>query len=179
MIWHHGFPQGEGGMTNSTPSWAAFTRMKKLSSITHSPSSFETCSVCPFSMQGDGAAPLGVPGFVRYFVAVGVEPRDVLDDAEQFAITFLADFAILKELAAVQVGMGEPEIDQLAGKVAQPLARVVQVPVKPAEFVVLAIAVVVAALATAPPHRRRAAWALPAKASGWPENCASVARAVY
>src|ERR1035441_8861724 len=51
MIWHHGLPLGDEGSTNSTPSCAAFTSRKKLSSITHSPSSLETCSVCPLSIK--------------------------------------------------------------------------------------------------------------------------------
>ena len=33
--------------------------------------------------QRNGAAPLGIPGFVGDFIAVGVEPGDVLDDADE------------------------------------------------------------------------------------------------
>src|SRR5581483_11008291 len=100
----------------------------------------------PVEHKADGAGPFGSPGFIGEFIAVGIEPGDVADHANQVAGSFLADFAILKELAAVKIGMGEAQVDELAGEIAQALAALIQVPVEPADLTILAVAVVIAVL---------------------------------
>ena len=61
--------------------------------------------------QGDGAAPLRVPCLVRHFVAVRIEPRRILLHQHDGSVRAPANFAILKEFAAVQIGMREAELE--------------------------------------------------------------------
>lgn len=54
--------------------------------------------------DGDGAYPLGVPDLIVDLASVGAVPGYVLFDGALFG---RADFAVLKELATMEVGMRE------------------------------------------------------------------------
>ena len=88
----------------------------------------------------------------------------------------MIDIAILEKLAPVQVGMSFAELDQPARELQQLDAALVQLPIEPADLVVLAVGVVVAVLGAADLVAAAESWARLAKEAGWPENCASGAR---
>ena len=123
-------------------------------------------------------APLRIPGLIGNLVAIGIEPGCVLLHEHQAAIGASADFAILEEFTPVQVGMSQAQLDDFAGELAQALPAVVEIPVEPGEFVVLAVAVVVALLRARYLVAARVSMGTPCeRTSAWQENCASGARA--
>ena len=67
--------------------------------------------------------------------------------------------------------------DQPTGELEQLAPSRVQIPIEPADLVVLAVGVVVAALRAARSRRPPAASARPARRTAWPAGCASAARA--
>src|SRR5262249_26756775 len=83
-----------------------------------------------------------VPGLVRHLLALGPEPADILDVGA-------ADRAALKELAPLEDGLLLPDTDRCADEVEEALRSLVELPVEPAELVVLAIRVVVPLLRVA------------------------------
>jgi hypothetical protein len=60
--------------------------------------------------------------------------------------SFSTNLAILEEFTTVKIGMTEPKLDELTGKVTKTFAAIVQIPVEPGQLIVLAVAVVVTAL---------------------------------
>src|SRR5271165_4458254 len=61
----------------------------------------------------------------------------------------MVDLGVLEKLAPAKIGMGFAELDELAGELQQLGAPFVELPVVPADLVVLAVGVVVAVLGAA------------------------------
>ena len=57
-----------------------------------------------------------------------------------------ADLAILVKLAPAEIGMLTPQTDQIGRELEQRLLPLIQIPMRPADFVVLAIGVIVSVL---------------------------------
>ena len=77
-----------------------------------------------------------------HFAAIEVEPHDVLD-------VRAGDAASLEKMLAAEYRMLLAQGDEMANIVKEPLPILIQMPVEPAQFVVLAIGIVVALLGSA------------------------------
>lgn len=78
--------------------------------------------------EGDASTPAGVPDFIGHLASVGVEPGDIVNDRE---LIFAANDTILKKLSAMEIGMAQAEMNELAREVKQALARRIELPVEP------------------------------------------------
>src|SRR5579864_1122218 len=89
--------------------------------------------------DGDAARPMRCPVILTHLAAVGGVPGDVL-------FCRVIDGAVLIELAPAEIRMSLAQLDQPPGELEQALPPGVKIPVEPADLVVLAVGIVVAAL---------------------------------
>src|SRR4051794_40959425 len=84
---------------------------------------------------------MGIPLLLGHVLAFGVEPANI-------ANIFTSDALSLEEFAPVENRGIAPDFDHPPGKLEQLLVGLAPIPVEPAYFVVLAISVVIALLAS-------------------------------
>src|SRR3954468_15092276 len=103
---------------------------------------FVDVDVAAYQMDAQAADMAGFPIVARHFVARGIEPDD-------FRRLFAVERFAVEETTAMERGLFAVNSDQSANKIEQFSLAIIELPVKPGEFVILAIGIVVSALGVA------------------------------